>query len=169
MRILVVSIILLITHILQATFFQSIRIGNVAPNFMIMFIVSFSLLRGSKEGSIIGGMAGLLQDITFGASMGMTALTYGLIGYCCGKFNKNFYRENFILPFSCTLFASLFTNFCSMFAFFLRGKVNVLFFLKTIIIPEMIYTITLSLVVYQLTYIVNEKLEFKEKKTRSIF
>lgn len=169
MRVLVISIMLLVTNILQATLFQNIRIGNVAPNFMIMLIVSFALLRGSKEGSIIGGMAGLLQDITAGSFTGSITLTYILIGYFCGKFNKNFYRENFILPFSCTLFASLFTNFCSMLVFFLRGKINVLFFLKTIIIPEMIYTITLSLVIYQLTYIINEKLEFKEKKTRNIF
>lgn len=169
MRITVIGILLILVHILEVTVFEGLRIGGVSANFMVMIIVSFALLRGSKEGIWVGAFAGLLYDITFGTVLGPTLLTYALIGYVCGKFNKNFYRENFIIPFLCTLFSSLFANFSSMFLFIMRGKLNVVFFLKTIIIPELIYTVTLSLVVYQLTYLVNERLELHERKTRNIF
>ncbi|MDF2593862.1 MAG: rod shape-determining protein MreD [Clostridia bacterium] len=169
MRISIIGILLLIVHAMSATLFQNLRIGEISPNFMIMIIVSFALLRGSKEGSLIGLTAGFLNDIIFGMGMGSTIVIYTLIGYVCGRFNKNFYRENFIIPFVCTLFSSLFYSVVSMLGFFLRGKVNFIFFLKTIIIPELIYTITLSLVIYQLTYLINEKIENTEKKTRNIF
>ncbi|MGL6174006.1 MAG: rod shape-determining protein MreD [Cellulosilyticaceae bacterium] len=169
MRITVIGILLILVHILEVTVFEGLRIGGVSANFMVMIIVSFALLRGSKEGIWVGAFAGLLYDITFGTVLGPTLLTYALIGYVCGKFNKNFYRENFIIPFLCTLFSSLFANFSSMFLFIMRGKLNLVFFLKTIIIPELIYTVTLSLVVYQLTYLVNERLELHERKTRNIF
>lgn len=169
MRIVVISMLLLITHILEMTLFESIRIGGVAPNFMIMIIVSFALLRGSKEGAWIGGASGLLYDVTFGMFLGQYTLPYILIGYVCGKFNKNFYRENFIMPFFCTLFSSLFASCVSMFIYMMRGKANFFFFIKTIAIPEVIYTITLSLVIYQLIYLINERIEIREKKTRNIF
>ena len=56
-----------------------------------------------------------------------------------------------------------------MFIYVMRGKANLLFFLKALVIPEVIYTVTLSLVLYQLIYLINERLELREKKTRNIF
>ncbi|MDA3733654.1 rod shape-determining protein MreD [Niameybacter massiliensis] len=169
MRIVVIGMLLILTHILEMTLFDTIRIGAVAPNFMVMIIVSFALLRGSKEGAIIGAGAGLLYDVTFGMFLGQQAIPYFLVGYICGKFNKNFYRENFIMPFFCTLFSSFFVSLVSVLIYIMRGKVNLFFFLKTLAIPEVIYTVTLSLVFYQLIYLINEKLEIREKKTRNIF
>lgn len=169
MRVTILSILLVIIHVLETTIFQNIRIGGIAPNFMIMIIVSFALLRGCKEGVLIGVLAGFLHDVSFSSTMGLTIITYALIGYGCGKFNKDFYRENFIIPFFCTLGSSLFSSAITMLSFVLHGKVNILFFLKSIIIPELIYTVTLSLVVYQLMYLINEKIEEHEKKTRNIF
>ena len=169
MRISIVGILLLIMHALSTTLFQHLRIGDISPNFMIMIIVSFALLRGSKEGATIGLIAGLLNDISVGTILGPTAVIYGIIGYICGKFNKNFYRENFIIPFICTLGSSLFYSITIMLGFVLRGKVNFLFFFKSIVVPEIIYTITLSLVIYQIAYVINEKIEYQERKTRNIF
>ncbi len=169
MRAFVIGTLLVVVHTLSATLFQYLKIGNVVPNFMIMLIVSFALLRGSKEGSIIGIVAGLLHDLSFSMIVGPTAVIYGLIGYICGAFNKNFYRENFILPFICTLFSSLFYSLTCIFSFMFRGQLNIIFFMKSIAIPEMIYTITLSLIAYQITYLINEKLEMSERKTRNIF
>ncbi len=169
MRIFVVGIMLLLVHVMDAALVDVIRIGDIAPNFMIMIIVSFALLRGSKEATIIGCVSGILHDISFGIALGPMILIYSLIGYICGKFNANFYRENFILPFLCTMFSSFALSFYHMLNFIMRGKLNFLFFVRSIIIPELIYTITLSLIVYQLMYLINEKLEVYERKTRNIF
>ena len=62
MRAIVLGSLLVIMHSLESTLFQYIRIGGIGPNFMIMIIVSFALLRGSKEGMIIGAFSGLLYD-----------------------------------------------------------------------------------------------------------
>lgn len=169
MRTIVISILLLLTYIGEATVFQGLRIGGIAPSFTVMIIVSFALLRGSKEGALIGCMAGLLYDITFGMYPFEMTIPYVLVGYLCGKFNKNFYRENFVLPFFCTLISSFAINLGTLFIFIMRAKINLFFYFKSIIIPEIIYTITLSLIVYQLMYLINERLELREKKTRNIF
>lgn len=169
MRIGVIGIVLFVAHILETTWVQEIRIGGVAPRFMVMIIVAFALLRGSKEGALIGFFAGLLYDLSFGLYFGEMILPYTLLGYLCGRLNKNFYRENFILPFVCTLGGSLMAHGSTLFILMMRGKLNWLYYFKRIIIPELIYTLTIALVIYQIMYLINEKIELKEKRTRNIF
>lgn len=169
MRAVVIGFLLIVLHTLEATVFQYIRIGDIAPNFMIITIVSFALLRGNKEGAIIGAFAGLLNDISFGLQIGPSIVSYALIGYICGKLNKNFYRENFVIPVICTLLSSLFYSSMHIIAFVLRGKLSFVYFIKAIVIPELIYTITLSLIIYQVAYLINEKIEECETSTKNIF
>lgn len=169
MRPLVLSTLLIVMHVLESTLFQYIRIGGVGPNFMIMIIVSFALLRGSKEGALIGIGAGLLYDLSFGLHIGPTVISYMLIGFVCGKLNRNFYRENFIIPFICTLVSSLFYSGVNIMAFVLRGELAFVYFIKSIVVPELIYTITLSLIVYQLAYSLNERIESSQKSLRNMF
>ena len=128
MRIVVIGVLLIIAQVLQSTLFQLIRIGHIAPNLMIILIVSFALLRG-----------------------------------------KNFYRENFIIPLICTFFSSLFFNIVNMFALVLRGELHFIYYLKAIVVPELIYTMAIALLIYQLTYMINEKIEKGERKSRNMF
>lgn len=161
--------ILIFSNILQSTILNVIRIRGISPNFNIIIIVSFALLRGSKEGSIIGFFAGLIMDMFFSTSRGYLAIIGACIGYFSGKFNKDFYRENLILPFMLTLVGTLVYGLGESIPFLLRGKINYLYFIKNIIIPETIYTITLSIVLYQLMYAINEKIEKSENMKRKIF
>lgn len=169
MRILITSIILLVVNVLQSTLFEGIRIKGISPNFSIMIIVSFALLRGSKEGSIVGFFAGLIMDIVFSTSRGYLAIVGACIGYFCGKFNKDFYRENLVLPFLLTLISTTIYGFIVSLPFLMRGKINYIYFIRNIIFPEIIYTIILSIIVYQLVYTINEKIEKNEKSNRKIF
>jgi rod shape-determining protein MreD len=169
-RIFIIGFILIINNILQSTYFQCLRIRGVVPNFYIMVIVSFALLRGSMEGAIVGFAAGLIQDIYFGSSIGFSSLIGMYIGYFCGKLSKNFYRENFLLPLALTISGTLFNGIVIyVFTYLVRGKVQFIHFLNTIILPEAIYTGVFSLFVYQLIYWINAKLEEKEKHNRRLF
>lgn len=163
------TIILLVANILQSTIFDVIRIRGIGPNLNVLIIVSFALLRGSKEGSLIGFFAGLLMDSVFSTSRGYLAIVGACIGYACGKFTKDFYKENLVLPFVLTLLSTVFYGFTVSLPFLLRGKINYIYFVKNIIFPEIIYTIILSIIVYQLIYIINEKIEQTEKTKRNIF
>lgn len=169
MRIVVVGALLILTQILEATVFQMLRIGDIAPNFMIILVVSFALLRGSKEGTVVGIASGILYDSTFGLMMGPGIFAYAFIGFISGKFNKNFYRENFIIPLICTFFSSLFLSLVNMSALVLRGELHFGFYFRTIVIPELIYTMALALIIYQFAYFVNEKIEKSEKRSRNLF
>ena len=169
-RILAISLILLFTNILQGTYFQGFEIRGVIPNFYIIVIVSFALLRGSKEGAIVGFFAGLLQDIYYGTTVGFYALLGVYIGYFSGKINKSFYRENFFLPLILTIVSSFFYDMAIyIFTYLIRGRIQISYYFYNIILPGVVYTGVFSIFIYQGIYFLNEKLEIREKKYRNFF
>lgn len=170
MRILIVSIILFLNHMLQATYIQHIRIRGVVPNIAIIIIVSFALIRGSLEGAIVGFFAGLLQDMYYGTTMGFYSLLGMYIGYICGKPNQKFYRENYLLPFGLVVASTfMYEIIIYVTSFLIRGKTDFTYFLNHMILPCVVYTGVVSLFIYRIIYVINEKLEQKEKLNRRFF
>ena len=73
-RKIVLFFIITICFLLQTTVFQAITFANIAPNLLIIVVSAFGLMRGKKEGLIIGFFCGLLIDIFFGFYLGVYAL-----------------------------------------------------------------------------------------------
>ena len=74
--------------LLQITWFKGLEIASVSPNLLIIFIASIGVLRGSREGMIIGFISGLFVDIYFAELIGFYALMYMFIGYFIGLFKR---------------------------------------------------------------------------------
>ena len=55
------------------------------------------------------------------------------------------------------------------FMFFLRGRFSFLYYLKSIIIPEFVYTMVISILLYLVFLKVNQKLEAYEKRRAKKF
>lgn len=113
----------------------------------------------------IGFFCGLLMDIFCGFYLGVYALLYMYIGYVNGYFQKRFYPEDIKLPMllisASNLIASLFTYVCM---FFFRGRFDIVYYLKAIIIPELVYTMVITIFLYIILLKVNQKLEAYEKR-----
>ena len=56
-----------------------------------------------------------------------------------------------------------------LFQFLLRGRINLFFYIRRIIIPEVIYTVLITLVVYRLLLALNHKLEKAEQRSVGSF
>ncbi|ONI43301.1 rod shape-determining protein MreD [Candidatus Epulonipiscioides gigas] len=161
--------ILVMSLALQNTLMEFIRIGGISPNFLTMLVVAFSLLRGKKEGTIIGLLGGLLYDLSYSHIFGIYSIGYMIVGFCCGKLHYFCYRETRILPLTCTCFASLFINTITILRFILIGNLNFLYFYFCKVLPELIYTAVLTLIIYRCIYFINDRLEEQEKKSRKLF
>ena len=98
MRILLTGILIFVNFILQTTLLPYISIGGILPNTALIIVVSYALLRGSTEGAIVGFFSGLPIDIFFGTSFGYYTLLFLLAGLLIGRSQKDFYRENYLLP-----------------------------------------------------------------------
>lgn len=170
MRYFITAVILLINLILQSTILESIAIMGIKPNTALIIVVSFSFMRGELEGALIGFFAGLLQDSFFGPFIGMHAFLCMVTGYLCGKFFRGFYKESIIVPFLLTILSTFLYEFSFyVFNILLRGYTNFIYFLNTIILPEIVYTAIFSVLIYKLLYFINSKLEEKENLKRKLF
>lgn len=170
MRISVVAIIVILNFILQSTIFKHIEVFSISPNTAIIIIVSFSILRYEIEGAIIGFFSGLLQDIFFGNVIGLNALLYMLIGYACGKPYKIFYKENYLLPLILVFSSTVIYNFSYyILNFFFQGRMDSVYYLRYIIIPETIYNITMCLPIYAFIGFINKLIDQYENPNRRIF
>ncbi len=166
LRRMIIIVMVIIGYLLQCTFFQSISLGGIVPNILIIITSSFGFMCGKKEGMAIGFLAGLILDIFYGDILGFYALVYMCIGYLNGFFRSIFYPEDIKLPMILITASELLYCFlCYIFLFLLRGKLNFGYYFVHVILPEIVYTILVTLIVYKTILWVNEWLEAREKRS----
>ena len=156
---------IIICFILQNTVFQALALASISPNLLVILTSSMGLMRGKKEGMLVGFFCGFLVDIFYGDLFGFYALVYMYIGYVNGFFNKIFYDDDIKLPML-VISASefLFSLIVYVFLFLIRTIFNFGYYFIHIIIPELVYTIVVTLFLYRLINGVNRKLEQPEKR-----
>ena len=137
---------------------------------MIIVTSSFGFMRGKREGMMVGFLSGLLIDIMFSDLIGFYTLIYSVLGYANGFFRKIFYDDDIKLPLILIATSDfLYGNIVCIFMFIMRSRFNYFYYLKSIIFPELIYTILVTLVLYQLILQINKKLEAEEQRSASKF
>ena len=169
-RIIVTGLLIIINIVIQSTLLQHIAIRGVIPNTAVIIIVSFALLRGSVSGAAAGFFSGLLYDVLFGNTMGFYALLGMAAGWLCGKFNTNFYRENYFLPavLSCAA-VLLYDSTVYLFGIVQGIGFSYISILFNIVLPEAVYTAVFVIPVYRIVFAANEQLESRERRNRRLF
>lgn len=169
-RPLVTVLIVIICFLLESTVFQSLSFASITPNLLIVVTASFGFMRGKKEGMLVGFLSGLIIDVLFGDLIGFYALIYMALGYVNGFFKRIFYPDDIKLPLI-LISASDFVlgNLVFVFLFVMRSKFDYWYYLGHIIIPELIYTVLVTLVLYQIILHLNQALEAEEKRSASKF
>ena len=169
-RTVVTAIVVLAIYIVQCTVFPALAIANIKPNLMLIATASFGFMRGPREGMIVGFASGLLIDIQHGNMIGFYALIYLLAGYINGMFEQMYFDEDIKLPLFLIAGSDFIYGVAVYFLMFLlRSDFNFLYYLNRIIIPEAIYTIVITLVLYPLLLYINHRLEAEEKRSASKF
>lgn len=162
--------IILISFLLQSTLFVKLKFGAVSPNLMLVVTSSFGFMRGRKSGIAVGAISGLLVDIFWGQLLGFHTLLYTVIGYLNGSFERLFYDEDIKLPIVLISASEFLYGICIyVFVYMLQGDFAFGTYLFSIIIPELVYTILVTLFLYQVILHINRKLESEEQRSASKF
>lgn len=157
--------LILFSIILQSTVCQMISIASIKPNLLIILTVSFGLMRGRKEGMMTGFFCGLLTDIFFESIIGFNALIYLWVGYFSGYFYRIFYDDDIKTPLFLISISDLAYGVIQYgFMFLLRGRIHFFYYLGRVIIPEVIYTLLLTIICYRMLYAINKKLSSTDLK-----
>ena len=105
-----------------------------------------------------------------GQRLGFYMLLFAVIGYMNGFFRRLFYDDDIKLPIALIgaseLIYGLVTYFC---LYMLQGNFAFTNCLTHIILPELVYTILITLVLYQIILHINKKLEAEEQRSASKF
>lgn len=151
-------LILIVNFLFQSTLLKYFSIGTVIPNTALIIIVINAVLKGKYRGSSFGLLAGLLQDMFFSQVIGINALIYFLIGYTVGLLSGKVFKENLVLPTACLLVSTIFYHIMYYLAMiFLSINVDFSVILRSIIIKETIYNVTIGVVVYVIILKIRKK------------
>lgn len=169
-RKLVSAIMLIVCFLLQCTIFNHLALGSIKPNLLIILTAAYGFSRGHKEGMVIGFFSGLLIDIQFGEILGFYALIYTVIGFVNGFFKQIYYDDDVKLPLLLIVGSEFVYGLTIyVFQFLLRGEFHFINYLGQIIVPELLYTLVISLALYPFILFINRKFEAKEKRSASKF
>ena len=165
-RKIVVIMIVIICFLLQSTLFKTLAIASISPNLLIIVTSSFGFMRGKKAGLFIGFFCGILIDIFYGGTLGFYAMIYMYLGYFNGFFRKIFFPEDIKLPMILITASDFVCNLLVyFFQFLMRGKFAFPYYMVHIIIPELVYTIMITVFLYFILLKINQKLEIAEGRS----
>lgn len=157
--------IILICFLLQSTLFQYLALADAVPNLVLIVIVSIGYMHGRMTGMIAGIFSGFLIDCHSGSVLGLYMLFYLVIGYLCGIFHQVYDQNDYTIPIFMVGIADILYNFFFYICeFLLRSRLNFWGYLRKVFLPDMVYTVLISIFLYKLLHNVNTYFTHQEEE-----
>jgi rod shape-determining protein MreD len=96
-RFVIATGLLIAAALLQSIVGPSLPVVRGRPDFVLVVVLAWAMLRGSTEGALVGFVGGILLDSVGYTQFGINAALFGLLGYATGLPEVNVYRGN--LPY----------------------------------------------------------------------
>lgn len=144
-RVLGQGVLVILAFILQNTVFRALSLNGVGPNLLLVITVFFGFGASLNNGMLTGFFCGLLCDVFFGSYLGIYSFLFMLAGGFSGIMAKYFYQDDIVFPYlTIAITDSLFGLVYYVFMFMLRGRFVFKDYLEGVILPEVLYTLVLS-------------------------
>lgn len=99
MRNVIAFLCLWVGLVIQSTVFSIPPLSSIQPNFDVVLLVLIALTRGPRPALIMGILIGFVQDVNFGAFIGLNAFAYGFVGYFAGAVLSQFIQRSVAVAF----------------------------------------------------------------------
>ncbi len=163
------GIIVMLAFILQNTVLAALSFNGVKPNLLLIITVFFGFAVSTNNGMLTGFLCGFLCDIFFGNYLGIYSFLFMLLGALGGLMARIFYQDDVIFPYLTIVIADgLFGIVYYIFMFLLRGRFAFIDYVQSLILPEVLYTLVLSIAFIPFLRRYNDFLEriaMKEKES----
>ena len=108
----------------------------------------------------MGFFMGLFLDLTESDYIGYYSLIYLIIGYLVGFSNKLYTNDSTLIPLGLVGASDFMLNFLIFITgFLLRNRLDLPYYMMRIILPEVVYTIIVSVLLYRIMDYIYVKLE----------
>lgn len=164
-RIIINLVLMVLAFTIQTCVFPMIPFLSASPNLLLILTFSFGFIHGSWAGILYGLFAGLLSDLFYSGPFGFYMLIFIYIGYINGICTKYYYEEYITLPLLLCIGNELMYNmYMYVFRFLFRGKLNLFYYFRKIMLPEIIFSLVTTLFIYRLFLFISRKLEEIDKR-----
>lgn len=169
-RKIITFVIVVVCFLLDCTIFTKLAFASIKPNLLLIVTCSLGLMRGRKKGMAVGLVSGFFVDLFWGGTIGYNMLIYAVIGYLNGTFRRMFFDEDVKLPIALIAVSDLIFGLVNYVCLYmLQGDFAFGTYLIHIILPEVVYTVLVTLVLYQIILQIHKKLEIEEQRSASKF
>lgn len=149
----IITICLILTFFiiffLQVNVFQTFTIAGIMPNLFVIFILFVGLYANVSLGLSFGVVGGLIIDLVYSKSIGITAVMLCVVGYLGAYFDKNFSKENKITIIIMVAVVTIIyeIGYYVLSSIILEFDLEIFYFVK-ILLVEVLYNILLSIILY---------------------
>lgn len=169
-RKIITFVIIVVCFLLDCTIFTKLAFASIKPNLLLIVTCSLGLMRGRKKGMAVGLVSGFFVDLFWGGTIGYNMLIYAVLGYLNGTFRRMFFDEDVKLPIALIAVSDLIFGLVNYVCLYmLQGDFAFGTYLIHIILPEVVYTVLVTLVLYQIILQIHKKLEIEEQRSASKF
>ena len=164
-RIVINLLLIIIAFTIQNCVFPLIPFLSASPNLLLILTFSFGFIYGKEAGLLYGLLAGILLDLFYSGPFGFYTLLYIHIGYLNGICTRYYYEDYITLPLILSLVNELAYNaYIYVFSFLIRNRLDIAYYFWEIILPETIFTVVATLLLYRSFLFTNRRLEELEKR-----
>ena len=135
----------------QENIFQNFTIAGVMPNVLVIYILFIALSANATVGISFGVIGGLIIDLLYSKTIGITAIMLCAIGYLGAYFDRNFSKENKITIIIMVAISTVIyeIGYYAISSIILNFDAEIFQFTR-ILIFEIIYNILLTIILYPL-------------------
>ena len=164
-RIILNVLLMLLAFTIQNGIFPLLPFLAASPNLLLILTFFFCFIYGKEAGMWYGLLAGILLDLFYSGPFGFYTLLYIYIGYTNGICTRYYYEDYITLPLILSLINELAYNcYIYVFSFLIRNRLDFLYYFWEIILPETIFTVVATLLLYRSFLFTNRRLEELEKR-----
>ncbi|MDD3252292.1 MAG: rod shape-determining protein MreD [Lachnospiraceae bacterium] len=164
-RIILNVLLMILAFTIQNCIFPLIPFLSASPNLLLILTFSFGFIYGKELGMYYGLFAGILLDLFYSGPFGFYTLLFVNIGYFNGICTKYYYEDYITLPLILSLVNELAYNcYIYVLRFLIRNRLDFFYYAKEIIIPETIFTVVTTLLLYRFFLFTNRRLEEMENR-----
>jgi rod shape-determining protein MreD len=93
-----IALMVVVTIVLQISFFSYLSFFGTTPNVVPLMVVSLGLLGGGMVGAVCGFVTGLLLDSALLQTLGVSSLVLLGAGYLAGRYRESVEVSNSLIP-----------------------------------------------------------------------
>lgn len=164
-RVLIDFLLITGIYLLQTSFLPFLFGSGFCPNLLLILISAMGFIYGSFTGMLSGLYAGLLMDSSASGPFGYYMLIFVVIGYVNGLFTAFYYDDYLTLPMILCVISELIYNASLIFLKFIStGNVDLSYSIKKIVLPEIFFSLLITMLLYRVILHFNRALDYKEDK-----